>query len=132
MALDLLFFAWLYGAPFLLIVGLIRRVEAPTFATRDAAEHFGATTDRILTAALVLTIATPIGGVVLAVLLKDVFWARHFTGALAGMLLYLILFAAARRHATAPLIGTVPADQQPVPRVTRCIPISGGRGCPGG
>jgi hypothetical protein len=35
-------------------------------------------------------------------------------------------------QATAPLIGTVPGDSAPEPRVTRCIPISGGHGCPGG
>ncbi|MFG1880416.1 hypothetical protein [Micromonospora sp. NPDC049102] len=26
----------------------------------------------------------------------------------------------------------VPADREPAPQITQCVPVSGGRGCPGG
>lgn len=129
--LGVLFVAWLYGAPFLLIVGFIRRTSSPYLATRAAAEAFGATTDAILTAALLLNLA-PVAGVLLARLARDRFWIRHFAWSLVGVALIYLAVAAAGSAATAPLIGRTPPDQEPAPRVTQCIPISGGRGCPGG
>jgi hypothetical protein len=130
--LGALFFGWLYGVPFLLIVGLIRRTSAAAFATRAEAERYAVVTDRFLSIALVVNVAIPVGGLILARLLDDKFWLRHFAGSLAGMTLIFVLVAVVAGRASAPLIGTVPPDHEPQPRVTQCIPISGGHGCPGG
>jgi len=130
--LGMLFFAWLYGVPFLLIVGLIRRTSSPYMANHAAAQAFGTTTDTILTAALVLNLALPVAGVLLARLVRDRYWTRHFIGSLVGMVLIYIAVSIAASAATAPLIGWTPTDQETKPRVTQCIPISGGHGCPGG
>jgi len=130
--LGVLFFAWLYGVPFLLIVGLIRRTSSPYLATRAAAQAFGAATDTILTAALVLNLALPVAGVLLARLVRDRYWTRHFVWSLVGVALIYVAVSIAANAATTPLIGWTPTDQEPAPRVTQCIPISGGRGCPGG
>lgn len=130
--LGALLVAWLYGVPFLLIVGLIRRTSSPFMATHAAALAFGATTDTILTAALVLNLAIPVAGVLLARLVRDQYWTRHFVWSLVGMALIYFAVVIAGGAATAPLIGWTPADQEPAPRVTRCIPFSGGHGCPGG
>lgn len=133
LVLGLLFCAWLYGVPFLFIVGLIRRTSAPYLATRAEAERFGATTDAFLIAALVLNLVLPAAGALLARLLREPYWRRHFGWALVGMALIFVTYASIGSEATAPVIGHVPADQEPPPPpVYRCVPISGGRGCPGG
>lgn len=131
-ALCALFLAWLYGVPFLLIVGLIRRTSSPHLATRAQAQTFGATTDAVLIAALALNLAVPLSGVLLARLAREPYWTRHFAWSLAGTVLICLAVSAADAAATAPLIGYTPADQEPVPPVDHCVPISGGRGCPGG
>jgi hypothetical protein len=127
----MLFFAWLFGVPFLLLVGLIRRVAAPTFGTRAAAEAFAATTDTLLVTALVANLILPVSGLLLARYLGERFWRRHFGAATALMPLVFVGFALLQSAASAPLIGTVPPDREPPP-AGHCIPISGGRGCPGG
>jgi uncharacterized membrane protein YedE/YeeE len=99
--------------------------------THAAALAFGATTETILTVALVLNLA-PVAGVLLARLVRDQYWTRHFVWSLVGMALIYLAVLIAGYAATAPLIGWTPADQEPAPPVTRCIPISGGHGCPGG
>src|SRR5690606_22565505 len=131
-ALCALLLAWLYGVPFLLIVGLIRRTSSPHLATRAEAQAFGATTDAVLIAALALNLAVPLSGVLLARLAREPYWTRHFAWSLAGTVLICLAVSAADAAATAPLIGYTPADQEPVPPVDHCVPISGGRGCPGG
>jgi hypothetical protein len=130
--LAALFFGWLYGVPFLLIVGLLRRTSSPYVPMRAQAAAFGATTDTFLVAALVLNLALPVTGLLFAQLIRDSYWTRHFIGALVGLVLIYLVVSIAASAATAPLVGNVPADQEPVPSVTQCIPISGGRGCPGG
>ncbi len=130
--LGVLLLAWLYGVPFLFIVGLMRRTSSPYLATRAEAEAFGATTGAILTAALILNLTLPLVGVLLASLARDPYWMRHFVWSLAGMAVIWVLFSIAGNAATAPMIGWTPADQEPAPRITQCIPRSGGHGCPGG
>jgi hypothetical protein len=127
-----LFLAWLYGVTFLLVAGLIRRTSSPYLATHAQALAFGATTDAYLTAGLVLNLVLPIAGLMCAWLLHDRYWMQHFVVASCGMVLIFLIVAVAAGQATAPLIGSVPVDHEPVPRVTQCIPISGGHGCPGG
>lgn len=127
-----LFLGWLYGVTFLLVVGLIRRTSSPDLATHAEAQAFGATTDTYLTTALVLNLVLPVVGLLLAWLLHDQYWMQHVIVALGGMVLIFMMVAFAAAHATAPLIGTVPIDHEPAPRVTHCIPVSGGHGCPGG
>ncbi|GIF63860.1 hypothetical protein Ais01nite_18950 [Asanoa ishikariensis] len=130
--LGALLLAWLYGVPFLLIVGFIRRTSTPHLATHAQARAFGATTDTILVTALALNLALPAAGLLLALLLRSRPWIRQFAWTLGGTALIYVAVSIAPAAATAPLIGRTPADQEPAPAVTRCIPISGGRGCPGG
>lgn len=130
--LAALFLGWLYGVTFLLVVGLLRRTSSPYLATHAQARAFGATTDRYLTAALVLNLVLPTAGILLAWLLHDRYWIQHFIVALGGTVLIFVVVTVVAGQATAPLIGSVPVDHEPVPRVTRCIPVSGGHGCPGG
>ena len=127
-----LFLAWLYGVPFLLIVGLIRRTSSPYLASRAEAQAFGAATDAVLVAALTLNLALPVAGTLLARLAREPFWTRHFARSLAGTALIYLAVSAADAATTAPLIGHTPGDQEPAPPVDRCVPVSGGRGCPGG
>ncbi|MEV4658477.1 hypothetical protein [Micromonospora sp. NPDC049301] len=127
-----LFLTWLYGVPFLLVVGLIRRTSTPYTPTHDAARAFGATTDALLTAGLVLNAALPLTGLLLAGLAGEAGWRRHFGWALGGTVLLYLVVALAGSMATSTLIGHTPADEEPDPPVGHCIPISGGRGCPGG
>jgi hypothetical protein len=130
--LGMLLLGWLYGVPFLLIVGLIRRSSSPYLETRAQAQAFGAATDTILTTALVLNLALPAAGMLLAWLIRDRYWIRHFVGSLVGAALIYCAVVIAGQAATTPLIGWTPVDNEPQPQVTRCIPTSGGRSCPGG
>ncbi|MGA4729403.1 hypothetical protein ACPB67_18435 [Micromonospora taraxaci] len=123
-----LFFVWLYGVPFLLVVGLIRRTSEPYAPTHEAAQAFGAGTDAVLIAALLLN-ALPIVGLWLA---GEADWGRHFRWAVGGMVVVYLMVVLVGRMATGVLIGHMPADDEPAPAVTQCIPRSGGRGCPGG
>jgi len=130
--LGLLFFAWLYGVPFLLIVGLIRRTSTPYAPTRADAHAYAATTDRILTWALILNAALVFAGLLLSRLTADDAWWRRFMWSIAWMMGVYVAVSLAAAQATAPLIGHVPDSDEPQPRITQCIPISGGTGCPGG
>jgi hypothetical protein len=123
------FFGWLYGVPFLIIVGLLRRTSSPYLSTHAQAVAFGATTDRLLLAGLVLNLALPIVGIVVARIARDEYWTWHFGAPLLGAVLMYVLVSIAGSAASAPLIGTVPTDHEPAPRVTQCIPVSGGHGC---
>ena len=127
---GLLFFTWLYGVPFLLIVGLIRRSWDGPVNTRAEAERFGALTDLLLTWGLALN-ALPIAGL-LAAAMVDRGWLRVFAAAGAGMVVIYAAVAALSATAYAPLIGDRPAHLESATRITRCIPTSGGMGCPGG
>ncbi|WP_328419980.1 hypothetical protein OG470_01485 [Micromonospora sp. NBC_00389] len=127
-----LFFAWLYGVPFVLVVGLIRRTSTPYTPTEDAARAFGATTDALLAVGLVLNVALPAVGLLLAGLVGEEGWRRHFGWAFGGVALVYLAVALAGSMATSALIGHSPADQEPDPPVGHCVPISGGRSCPGG
>jgi len=131
--LGVVFFAWLYGTPFLFLVGLSRRMAYASVATSVVAGPYGAVTDRYLIGALVLDVAAPLLGFAVAAWTKDRYWMRHFTIALAGMLLVLLAFAVAAGAATAPLIGSVPGDRVPIAPYTGCVAYSGGNNtCPGG
>jgi hypothetical protein len=131
--LGLLFFAWLYGTPFLFLVGMFRRMAYATVSTSVVAVQYGALTDRYLIGALALDVAAPLLGLATAAWTKDRYWARHFTIALAGMLLVLLAFAVASSAAAAPLIGSVPGNRVPIAPYTGCVAYSGGTNtCPGG
>jgi hypothetical protein len=130
--LGLILICWLYGVPFLLIVGLIRRTESPTFADLASAERYGHGTDRLLVAGLLLNVVLPVAGLVLARLGRVRCSKRQFGGALVGAVVIFALLGLAGGRAHAPLIGTTPPDTGPPPPVTHCIPRSGGQGCPGG
>ncbi|MEU7842559.1 hypothetical protein AB0B39_16530 [Micromonospora sp. NPDC049114] len=127
-----LFFGWLYGVPFLLLVGLIRRMSRPYTPNADDAQAFGATTDALLTTGLLLNGVLPVLGLLLAGWAGEALWRRHFAWAFAGTVLLYVAVALVGSMATSSLIGHIPADLEPDPVVTQCIPISGGRSCPGG
>jgi hypothetical protein len=129
--ISLVFLAWLYAVPFLLIVGLIRRTWHGPMATHAQAVAFGATTDRLLLWGLLLNLGLPLLGMGLA-LGFDRYLVPVFAGSAAGMLLVFAAYAVVASQARTPMIGYVPADEEPRPVVTQCIPRSGGRGCPGG
>jgi hypothetical protein len=130
--LGTLFFAWLYGVPFVLLVGLVRRTSKPYTPTHADAVAFGTTTDTWLWVGLVLNLVLPVAGLVAAGLVRDGFWLRHFGFAAAGLVVIYIVVAAVGSAGTGGLIGHVPADREPAPVITQCIPRSGGHGCPGG
>jgi hypothetical protein len=118
--LGALFFVWLWGVPFLLIVGLTRRNHPPEGST----PQFATVTDRWLTTAVVLNVLLPVAGLLLARLLRNEFWTRHFKGAFVGVAAFFLLFPLMSRPA--------PEDPAPAPRVSRCVQFSGGHTCPGG
>lgn len=130
--LGSLFVGWLYGVPFLLIVGMIRRASSPYQQTHDSAQRFATVTNAVLTTALVVNAVVPTAGILVARLLRDRYWTRHFAWSTAGAVLTYAAVSAIATATTAPLIGSVPVDHEPAPRVTQCIPRSGGHGCPGG
>jgi hypothetical protein len=124
--LGTLFYTTMYGAPFLLIVALIRRTSVPWLPTRAAAEAFGSTTDTLFIAGMLGAVILPAIGIALAKAAGEPGWGGHFLGALiAAPVLFLILCAAGSRAST-PLIGHVPDDPEPRP-VTVCA-----HECPGG
>jgi hypothetical protein len=130
--LGVLFFAWLYGVPFLLIVGLVRRTSSPYTPTYEAAQGYGATTDALLTSGLVLNAALPLTGLLLAWLGGERAWRRHFIWAMAGVVAVYLGISVVSAAASTPLMGHVPSHPEPPITITHCVPISGGRGCPGG
>ncbi|WP_433825108.1 hypothetical protein ACQP2E_23560 [Actinoplanes sp. CA-015351] len=122
-----LFYGWLYGVPFLLIVGWVRRASSPEFGDPAQAAQYGEVTLRYLIAALVLNIAVPLIGMAVAWRRRDQEWTARFVRSLWWMAGLLFLQWMIVAGSPGP-----PADQEPAPQVTRCIPISGGRQCPGG
>ena len=127
--LSALFFGWLYGTSFLLIVGLIRWWTPSTIAGQAQEDRFATVTGRYLIAALVLNGVVPIAGALLARLSRDEFWSQHFPGALVGMVFVFVLMWGLADRVARPLFGPEPS---PEPTVTQCLPVSGGHGCPGG
>lgn len=131
LALGVTFYGWLYGVPFLLGVGLIRRTATPSFdLTYEQAKAVGAVTDAYLIWGLALNAALPAASALAAWLLHRS-WQRPFAAmAVAAVGIYLA-FGMIGSMAAGPLVGHVPRDQ-PVPEDNRCVPRSGGHSCPGG
>jgi hypothetical protein len=125
--LGALFYGAMYGAPFLLIVALVRRTSTPYTPTRAAAEAFGATTDTLFIAAMLGAVVLPALGAVLAKTAGEQGWMRHFVGALIAAPLLFVVMCAAGTQASTPLIGHVPDDLQTPSPVTACA-----HECPGG
>jgi hypothetical protein len=129
--LGLLFFGWLYGVPFLLVVGLVRRAWSGSAATNAEAVAFGRITDIVLLTGLCLNLLLPAAGIVWS-LWRARDWVAEFVTALVGMFLIFLAVTVVAGQAGTPLIGHRPDSREPRPQITQCIPISGGRGCPGG
>lgn len=129
-----LFFAWLYGVPFLFVVALVRRTSAPYLPTDAAARDFAATTDALFNGFLMLNAALPALGLILAAVADEPGWRRHFGWATAWMVVVYLAYGFVSAAASTPLIGHVPPDLQPDPPVTtHCVQLSGGQPrCPGG
>jgi hypothetical protein len=131
--LGVFLFAWLYGVPFLLTVGLIRRTSSVSVSTIEQAEQVGTVTDRYLIWGLLLNVAIPALGLLLAAATRQQPWLRRYGWAVLAAVGVYLLMGMASSAATDPLIGHRPASlETPPPAPTHCIPISGGRGCPGG
>jgi hypothetical protein len=126
-------FAWLYGVPFLLLVGLIRRTSSAHVSTVEQADQFAAVTDRFLIWGLALNLAIPAVGLLLAAAIRQWHVIRRFGWmVLAAFGLYLVI-GMVGSVATGPLIGHRPVSDQPAPEAPQhCVPRSGGHGCPGG
>ncbi|MEV4510850.1 hypothetical protein AB0K00_17990 [Dactylosporangium sp. NPDC049525] len=125
--LGVLFYTTMYGAPFLIIVALVRRTTLIWLPTRAAAEAFGATTDTLFIVGMAASVALPMLGIALAKAADEPGWGRHFVGALVAAPLLFIVLAVVSSRASTPLIGHVPGDHEiPVP-VTVCA-----YECPGG
>lgn len=127
--LGLLFFGWLYGTPFLLVVFMIRWRSVSAFASQVAEDRFATVTGRYLIAALILNGVAPMVGLLVAKLSRDGYWFRHFGGALAGVALYFVVVGGLADVARKPMFGP---ESHPDPSITQCIPRSGGHSCPGG
>lgn len=87
---------------------LVRRVSSPYVPTHTAARAFGATTETLLTTALLLNLALPIAGALLARLARDAYWTRHFAWSPAGVVLIFLVVALAGSLATGPLFSWTP------------------------
>jgi hypothetical protein len=128
-----LFVSWFYGVPFVLVVGLVRRASRPYLPTYEAARAFGATTDALLRTAFVLNAVLPLAGVVLARLVRDRYWLRHFGWAVVGALVIYFAISVVAAQASTALVGHVPAYPEPTHQeISHCVARSGGHGCPGG
>lgn len=125
--LGVLFYSWLYGAPFLFVVALIRRTSTPWTPTRVEAEAFGATTDALFTAAMLVNVALPAAGLLLAGITGEQRWTRYFMGALVTVPVLFVVLCLAGSMSGTPLVGHVPDDLEPPPPATVCA-----RECPGG
>jgi hypothetical protein len=124
--LGALFFAWLYGVPFLFVVGLVRRVSSPYVPTHAAARAFGATTETLLTTALVLNLVLPVVGALLARLARDAYWTCHFAWSPAGVVLIYLVVAMAGSLATGPLFSWTPPVGAPPSVVVPHVPAGDG------
>ncbi|WP_327004624.1 hypothetical protein OHA72_57985 [Dactylosporangium sp. NBC_01737] len=125
--LGVLFYITMYGAPFLLIVALVRRTTVIWLPTRAAAEAFGATTDTLFISGMAAAVALPALGIALAKAADEPGWGRHFLGALIAAPLLFIVLAVVSARASTPLIGHVPGNHGLPAPVTVCA-----HECPGG
>ena len=107
-----LLFTWLYGVPFLLGVGLLRRiVNPPVEGSLEWAKAYAARTDALMTWGLVLNVLLPALGAMLAQLRRP--WVRRFTWAGAGAVVLLVAFALIASQADAGIFGRLPRWEKP-------------------
>ncbi len=125
--LGVLFYLWLFGAPFVFIVALVRRSSAPWLPTHAEAEAFGATTDALFTVAMLVNVALPALGLLLSRLTGEQRWTRHFMGALVAVPVLFAVLCLAGSMASTPMVGHVPDDLESPSPVTVCARV-----CPGG
>jgi hypothetical protein len=133
--LGVLFFAWLYGAPFLLVIGVGRRTTPADFKTYAQAQAYGSTTDMIIASGIALTGLLPTVGLLVSRLVRQRRWLRTFGWSIVGVVIIYVAMAAISSAATAPLYNVVPGNvpASPGPTSTHCSVTSGGIDrCPGG
>jgi hypothetical protein len=107
-----LWLAWLYGAPFLLGVGLLRRSENPPVeGSFEWAKAYAARTEALMIWGLVLNVFLPAVGAMLAQLRRR--WVRPFAWAGAGAAVLLIAFAVIAAQADTDLFGRLPRWEKP-------------------
>jgi hypothetical protein len=111
--LAAVFFAWLYGVPFLLGVGLLRRGEnPPVLFSFEGAQAYAARTDALMIWGLVLNAVLPLTGAFLAWGLRPR-WLRWFGLAGAGAAVFLLGFAIIAAQADTHLFGRLPRWEKP-------------------
>jgi hypothetical protein len=107
-----LLLAWLYGVPFLLGVGLLRRgVNPPVEGSFEWAKAYAARTDALMIWGLVLNVLLPGVGAMLAQLRRP--WVHRFTWAGAGAVVLLLMFAVIAAQADTHLFGRLPRWEKP-------------------
>jgi hypothetical protein len=107
-----LLLAWLYGVPFLLGVGLLRRgVNPPVEGSFEWAKAYAARTDALMISGLVLNVLLPAVGAMLARWRRS--WVRRFAWAGAGAVVLLVAFPLIAAQADAGLFGRLPRWEKP-------------------
>jgi hypothetical protein len=110
--LAALLVAWMYGVPFLLGVGLLRRgVNPPVEGSLEWAQAYAARTDALMIWGLVLNALLPAVGAMLAQVRRR--WVRPFTWAGAGAVVVLVAFAVIAAQADTDLFGRLPRWEKP-------------------
>ena len=111
--LAAVFFAWLYGVPFLLGVGLLRRGRnPPVLFSFEGAQAYAARTDALMIWGLLLNAVLPLTGAFLAWGLRPP-WLRRFGLAGAGAVVVLLVFAIIAGQADTHLFGRLPRWEKP-------------------
>jgi hypothetical protein len=111
-ALSVVFYTWLIGAPLLIGVGLVRRVaQLPEKLSVDEAVAYAATTDAYLTWGLVLNGILPVVVVILEVLMRR--RRRLIVICTIGAALLYGVVGLAAVVSDAPLFGHWPTIEKP-------------------
>lgn len=100
--LAVLFYAWMYGTPLFLLLGLVNRVWP--WPEPELAEAYARTT-RYFVTGLVLAIGAPVLGIAAAVAARQRRWVIRFGYALGCLVLIGVCLASADSMATGPLFG---------------------------
>lgn len=93
--LGVLFYVWMYGAPFLFVIALIRRTSTPFTPAPGDAAAFESVTGTLFTVSLAADLLLPAAGLLLSKLTRDAGWQRQFTGALITVPLLFLVFCVA-------------------------------------
>lgn len=131
-ALPILFFGWMYGGSLLLLLGLLNGIGYMAYGARPLTGwYYGS--------GVIVALAVPVVGLILARLLRRSMWVRCFRTALALSVLAPCLAGMAWSVAQSPRFEPPAPTRTPTEVVESrnpyrdCVTISGGTNtCPGG